>query len=100
MDTPERIERILRQRFRPLRFELHDESAKHQGHPGATSGGGHYRVTIVAEAFEGRSRLEQHRAVHEALGELLGTEVHALALKTSAPSEQSPEDAPSGIEAP
>ena len=85
--TPERIERILRQRFDPVHLELRDDSAKHVGHRGATSGGGHYHVVLVAEAFEGRTRLEQHRAVNEALRDLFGEEIHALALKTHAPSE-------------
>lgn len=88
MDTASRIEQILRERFRPQHLDLVDESARHVGHPGASSGGGHYRVTLVSEAFEGRSRLEQHRAVNDALRDLFGVEIHALALETAAPSER------------
>jgi len=83
----ERIESVLRERFDPLHFEVRDDSAKHVGHPGATSGGGHFQVLIVAAAFEGLSRLDQHRQVNDALRELFGREIHALALKTLAPSE-------------
>ena len=83
----EKIESILRERFDPLHFEMRDDSAKHVGHPGATSGGGHYQLLIVASAFEGLSRLDQHRRVNDALRELFGREIHALALKTLAPSE-------------
>ena len=86
-ETAERIEAILRARFSPAHLELRDDSAKHVGHAGATSGGGHYRVVIVAEAFEGKRRLDQHRLVHEALSELIGGAIHALALETRAPSE-------------
>ncbi len=83
-----RIERILREQFQPLHFELRDDSHKHVGHPGATSGGGHFHVVIVAQAFEGKTRLEQHRLVNEAVAELFGGEIHALGLTTRAPSER------------
>ena len=46
--TSARIERLLRERFAPAHFELHDDSEKHAGHPGATSGGGHYSLVIVS----------------------------------------------------
>ena len=85
--APARIERILRERFQPLHFELRDDSHKHVGHAGATSGGGHFRVVIVTQAFEGKTRLEQHRLVNEAVGDLFGNEIHALGLTTRAPSE-------------
>jgi BolA protein len=95
MSEPEsrrdRIHAILQQRFKPLHLELHDESERHVGHAGATSGGGHYRAVIVSARFEGRSRLDQHRMVHEALGELLGSEIHALGLRTCSPSEWEPD---------
>ncbi len=83
-----KIERILRERFEPILLELHDDSARHAGHPGATSGGGHFRVTLVSRRFEGLSLLDQHRAVNEALAEMFGKEIHALALRTSAPSRR------------
>jgi BolA protein len=86
-ETPERIEKILRERFQPLHFELRDESAVHRGHAGAASGGGHYQLVIVSEAFSDHSRLEQHRMVNGALQEMIGKEIHALGLKTLAPSE-------------
>lgn len=86
-DTTARIEKTLRERFEPSLFELRDDSAKHVGHAGASSGGGHYHVVIVAQAFEGKSRLEQHRLVNEALSDMFGREIHALGLTTRAPSE-------------
>ncbi len=84
--TRERIEALLRERFRPVHLELRDDSARHAGHAGAASGGGHYEVLIVSEAFEGRTLLEQHDMVNEALRELIGREIHALALRTVPPS--------------
>ncbi len=83
-----RIERILREQFQPVHFELRDDSHKHVGHAGAASGGGHFHVVIVAQAFEGKNRLQQHRLVHAALDDLLGNEIHALGLTTRAPSER------------
>lgn len=83
----ERILRILERRFQPVHLALGDDSARHAGHAGASSGGGHFHVTIVSAEFEGRTRLEQHRLVHEALAELFGAEIHALGLETRTPSE-------------
>lgn len=86
-DVGARIEAILRGRFRPARLEIRDDSAAHAGHAGAASGGGHYDILIVAAEFEGKSLLDRHRLVHEALRDLIGREIHAIALKTRAPSE-------------
>ncbi|HVZ36758.1 MAG TPA: BolA family transcriptional regulator [Polyangiaceae bacterium] len=47
----------------------------------------HYQVSIVAEAFRGQSRMQQHRLVYRALGELVGGAIHALSLQTAAPSD-------------
>ena len=87
METPTRIERVLRERLQPVFLELRDDSAKHVGHPGATSGGGHYHLVIVSPSFEGLDRLAQHRLVHDALGAMIGSEIHALGMTTYAPTE-------------
>jgi BolA protein len=86
-ETGDRIRSILGERLDPVHVDLVDDSAKHAGHPGATSGGGHYRVLVVSARFEGRSRLEQHRLVNEALGEMIGREIHALGIETLTPSQ-------------
>lgn len=91
MTVPEtragRIEELLRERLSPAALEVVDESAAHAGHAGAASGGGHFRVRIVAEAFRGRSRIERHRAVHAALAAMLSHEIHALSIDAAAPGE-------------
>jgi BolA protein len=87
VNTPERIQQLLCDRLQPVRFELTDDSAKHAGHAGAKAGGGHYNVTIVSQSFAGLSLLEQHRLVYDTLGEMMGREIHALALTTNAPPE-------------
>jgi len=85
--TPAKIERLLRGRFDPTHFELTDDSEKRVGHPGASSGGGHYTVVIVSSAFEGLSRLERHREVYAALEPLIGVEIHAIAIRAVTPTE-------------
>jgi len=84
----EKIEAILRGRFQPAHLEIRDDSAAHAGHAGAASGGGHFEVLIVSAAFEGKTLLDRHRMVNEALREMIGREIHALGLKTLAPSER------------
>ena len=48
--------------------------------------GNHYRARVVAPAFRGKSRVQQHQMVYAALGERMGGQLHALALTTAAPS--------------
>ena len=71
-DTRVRLETILRERFRPAHLEIRDDSARHAGHAGAASGGGHFEVVIVSAAFEGRTLLDRHRMVNEAVEASLG----------------------------
>jgi len=49
-----------------------------------TGGGDHFQATVVAPAFEGVSRIQQHRMVYDALGGQVGGAIHALALTTRA----------------
>jgi stress-induced morphogen len=50
-----------------------------------TGGGDHFRTTVVAEAFAGLSRLEQHRLVYDIFGDEVGGPIHALSIKTETP---------------
>jgi stress-induced morphogen len=50
-----------------------------------TGTGDHFRATVTAAAFQGRSRIEQHRLVYEIFGAEIGGPIHALALKTQTP---------------
>ena len=72
----------------PDRLDLVDESARHAGHAGARpQGESHFRLTIVAPAFAGRSRIERQRLVFAALGDLMQSDVHALAITALTPAE-------------
>ncbi|MDC7784564.1 BolA family transcriptional regulator [Rhodoplanes sp. TEM] len=74
--------------FAPASLEVIDESHRHEGHAGARPGGQtHFRVRIVSEAFRGKSRLDRHRAVNQALAAEIAGGVHALAIEASAPGE-------------
>ena len=88
--TAAKIERLLRERLKPEHFELVDDSARHAGHPGATSGGGHFNLIVVAGCFEGLVSLQRHRLVYDALEGLVGGEIHALSMRTLTPSEWEP----------
>jgi BolA protein len=74
--------------FTPSALEIIDDSARHAGHAGARAGG-HYQVTLTAEAFRGRSALERHRLVYAALAPLMHGAVHALNISARAPGESS-----------
>lgn len=63
-----------------------------QGLPGATADvqgedGVHFEATVVSEAFAGKLPLARHRLVYATLGDRMGGEIHALALKTVTPAE-------------
>ena len=78
----ERIRDVLSKRFSPHFIEVLDESHQHQGHPEARkSGGGHYRLILVSDYFEGKNLLERHRAVYETLGTDKNDSMHALAIR-------------------
>ena len=84
----EQIEATLSRVLAPERLEIIDDSAKHAGHSGARAEGEtHFRLHVVASAFKGKSRLERHRMVTDALATLLSTRVHALALTANTPEE-------------
>jgi BolA protein len=73
----------------PIELAVEDESHRHAGHAGARDGRGHFRVTIVSAAFRGQAPLARHRAVYAALGALMQTDIHALAIDARAPEEES-----------
>lgn len=71
----------------PRVLEIEDESHRHAGHAGARDGRGHYRVDVVSQAFAGLGAVARHRAVYAAVGDLMTTDIHALAIKARTPDE-------------
>lgn len=89
MNSTNRAELIrerLTKAFAPEVIEIIDDSHKHAGHASA-KGGGHFAVRIVSPAFAGKSLVQRHRMVYEAMGELMQHEVHALTIKAETPNE-------------
>jgi BolA protein len=88
-DRLERVRSRLLATFTPLECQLLDESHLHAGHAGAKSGGGHYRLHLVSDRFEGLSRVSRHRLVYDCLHDMMHAEIHALTIIALAPSEVS-----------
>lgn len=102
----DRIEAKLTAALSPAHLAITDDSHRHAGHAdriaalkdqGGTAGAGHapvdgggethFRVEIVSDAFEGKSRVERQRMVYAAIEDELRERVHALQLKTLTPAE-------------
>jgi BolA protein len=85
----ERIRALLDAALAPTQLDVGDDSHLHAGHAGAASGGGHYRVKVVSERFEGLRLVMRHRLVYDAVQGMMHTDIHALAITALAPSELS-----------
>ena len=92
----QRITQALQRALSPTSLEVIDESYKHAGHAHVVSragtagsvGGTHFQIKVVSPAFAGKSRIERHRAVNEALAPEMGVDgVHAIAIDARAPDE-------------
>lgn len=81
------IREALEKVFSPRELLIKDQSHLHAGHAGAKDGRGHFDVRIVSEVFSGQSRLERHRAVYQALGDLLESDIHALRINALTPDD-------------
>jgi BolA protein len=80
------LEKKLQTAFSPVFLQVIDESSQHEGHGGARPDGeSHFRVKIVAAAFQGKSRVEQHRMINHVLTAELKERVHALTIEAAAP---------------
>lgn len=85
-DRIARIRAALLAAFPDAEIEIIDDSHLHAGHAGASTGLGHFSVRIVAATFAGLMPVARHRAVYAAMGELMQTDVHALAIKADTPT--------------
>ncbi|WKJ89511.1 BolA family protein [Methylomonas montana] len=86
--TADHIRQKLEEAFKPELIEIIDHSAAHAGHAG-NKGGGHYHVTLVSAQFEGKSLVQRHQLVYQALGDMMKDEIHALGINALTPSENS-----------
>ena len=83
----EMIRERLARELSPISLEIIDESAKHAGHAGAASGGGHFIVHIVADAFRDKTLIQRHRLVYDAVDDIMHREIHALSIQAKTPDE-------------
>jgi BolA protein len=86
-DRSARIESELRERLSAIHVEVIDESHLHAGHVGAREGGGHFRAVVVSPEFEGKNPVERQRMVYGVLEHAMGSEIHALSMKTLTPTQ-------------
>ncbi|CAM6003530.1 unnamed protein product [Sphagnum balticum] len=88
--TFESITRKLKM-LRPVHFEVIDESHKHAGHAAmsslSTDGETHFKVSVVAECFQGMSLVQRHKMIYTLLSEELNGGVHALSISAKTPQE-------------
>lgn len=84
------IEERLRATLAPDSLEIIDDSAAHAGHAGARDGG-HFTVRIVSTAFAGKTLIQRHRLIYQAVADLMQGEIHALSItKAGTPDETQP----------
>ncbi len=89
MSVTQEIREKLLIAFGDGNFEIVDDSEAHRGHSGYQEGGeSHFNLTVFSSKFTGLSRIQRHRAVHDALGKNLIARIHALALKLDVPAGQ------------
>ena len=88
--TASRIDRIrskIEAALDPEGLAITDDSHLHAGHAGARDGRGHFSVKVVANAFAGQSPIARHRMVYGAVGDMMVTDIHALAIDARTPQE-------------
>lgn len=85
--TSNLIKSLLTDALSPDSLEIADNSEAHAGHAGTQSGGGHYHVRVIANAFEGKSLVQRHQLIYKALGDLMKHEIHALGIEAFTPTE-------------
>jgi stress-induced morphogen len=90
MSVERDIRKKLTEAFAPAALEVVNDSHRHAGHAGSPgTGESHFTIKVVSAAFAGKSRLERHRMVNQALAAELAGKIHALAIAALAPDEVS-----------
>ena len=84
MNNAERLS-LIRERLttalNPQQLEINDDSQQHVGHAGASTGMGYFSVAIQSPSFEGKSLVQSHQLIYQALGSLMETDIHALQIR-------------------
>ncbi len=89
MRNADKIKTVLQQTFQITHLDVIDESYKHAGHSeAARAGGSHFQVMIVSPDFIGKTLVQRHRMVNDALKAEFISGMHALAIKAYTPEEK------------
>ena len=89
MRVEDQIRQKLQGAFAPVELHVLNDSAHHAGHSSSPgTGESHFSVMVVSQVFSGKSRIERHRMINEALAAELAGPVHALAITTLTPEER------------
>ena len=89
MRVEDQIREKLRAAFAPVELQVMNDSAQHAGHASSPgTGESHFSVMVVSQGFGGKSRIERHRMINEALAAELAGPVHALAITALTPEER------------
>ena len=75
--NPAEIEKLIKEALPDAEVKIED----------LRGDGDHYAAYVVSGSFKGKSRVQQHQMVYQALQGRMGNELHALALQTSAPPD-------------
>lgn len=78
----EEVKSLVRDAFPDAEIDVIAED-----HEDERSDGDHFGLVVVSEEFDGMSRVERHRAVHDALGDAIGGEIHAVEIRARTPDE-------------
>ncbi len=90
MNSEQRLAEIrsrLQTALSPESLQVEDEGHLHIGHEGAKDGRGHFRVLVVSNQFQGKNPIARHRLIYQAMGQLMQTDIHALAIDAYTPDE-------------
>lgn len=74
------IQKTLEEKIPSLTVRVEDDSAKHKRHKQSQGKGGHYKLVIVSNEFEGMSLVQRHRKIYDALEMHGSTQIHALSI--------------------
>ncbi len=90
MNTEQRMaemRRRIEEALAPEQLSIEDEGHLHEGHEGARDGRGHFRLMVVSQALDGLNMIQKHRAIYDALGDMMKTDIHALSIDAYSSNE-------------
>lgn len=85
MNRADRMRGLLNEYFQPTSLEVLNESHQHHVAPGAET---HFRVRVVSDQFEGKSKIQRHQMLYSVMKAELESGLHALVIEAWTPAEQ------------